>query len=77
MYTIKIYGKIAVFLTEIELPRTQQEFDEMLQVKIYIFKFINTYTSIIYIAFWKGKWIGYPKEYSRVFNYRQEEVRRF
>lgn len=58
-----------------ELLRTQTEFDESLTIKIYLFQFVNYYTSIIYIAFLKGKYVGYPKKYVRIFELRQEEVR--
>lgn len=57
-----------------ELLRTQTEFDESLTIKIYLFQFVNYYTSIIYIAFLKGKNVGYPAKYLRIFNLRQEEV---
>jgi len=60
-----------------ELLRTQTEFDESLTIKIYLFQFVNYYTSIIYIAFLKGKNVGYPAKYFRIFNLRQEEVRRY
>ncbi|XP_073989363.1 anoctamin-1-like isoform X2 [Rhodnius prolixus] len=68
-----VYDKIAVFLTELELLRTQTEFDESLTVKIYLFQFVNYYTSIMYIAFLKGKFVGYPAKYNRIFGLRQEE----
>jgi len=66
---------VAIYLTEMELLRTQTEFDESLTIKIYLFQFVNYYTSIIYIAFLKGKNVGYPAKYLRIFNLRQEEVR--
>lgn len=70
----KVYDKVAIYLTEMELLRTQTEFDESLTIKIYLFQFVNYYTSIIYIAFLKGKNVGYPAKYFRIFNLRQEEV---
>lgn len=69
-----IYDKLAVWLTEMELQRTQTEFDDSLALKIYIFQFVNYYSSIFYIAFFKGKFVGYPSKYNKVFGYRQEEV---
>ncbi|KAK9737785.1 Calcium-activated chloride channel [Popillia japonica] len=68
-----IYSLIAQYLTEIELHRTQTEFDDSLTLKIYLLQFINYYASIFYIAFFKGKFIGSPKNYNRFFGYRQEE----
>lgn len=60
-----------------ELLRTQTEFDDSLTLKIYLFQFVNYYTSIFYIAFLKGKFVGYPAKYNRVFGWRQEEVSLF
>ncbi|XP_025200148.1 anoctamin-1 isoform X2 [Melanaphis sacchari] len=68
-----VYDKVAIYLTEMELLRTQTEFDESLTIKIYLFQFVNYYTSIIYIAFLKGKNVGYPAKYLRIFGLRQEE----
>ncbi|XP_046382503.1 anoctamin-1-like isoform X1 [Ischnura elegans] len=68
-----IYDRLAVYLTELELLRTQTEFEDSLTLKIYLFQFVNYYTSIFYIAFLKGQYVGYPKKYTRIFNLRQEE----
>lgn len=70
-----IYDRLAEWLTEMELQRTQTEFDDSLAVKIYMFQFVNYYSSIFYIAFFKGKFVGYPSKYNKIFGYRQEEVR--
>ena len=45
------------FLVSIELQRTQTEFEDSFIVKMYIFQFLNFYTSLFYIAFFKGKWV--------------------
>ncbi|XP_077297344.1 anoctamin-5-like isoform X2 [Arctopsyche grandis] len=68
-----VYDKLAVYLTEMEYRRTQSEFDDSLTLKIYLFQFINYYSSIFYIAFLKGKFVGYPAKYNRILGYRQEE----
>lgn len=70
----QLYSRLAEFLTELELQRTQTEFDDSLTLKIYLLEFINYYASIFYIAFFKGKLVGYPGDYNRVFGSRQEEV---
>ena len=49
----QIYSKVALFLTELELPRTQTEFDNSLTLKMYFIQFVNYYSSIFYIAFFK------------------------
>ncbi|CAK9797502.1 Ano1 [Anthophora plagiata] len=68
-----VYVWLAEYLTEIELLRTQTEFDDSLTLKIYLLEFVNYYGSIFYIAFFKGKFVGYPSRYNRFFKYRQEE----
>ncbi|EFX62011.1 hypothetical protein DAPPUDRAFT_120635, partial [Daphnia pulex] len=69
----RFYEKIALWLTEQELPRTQSEFEDSLTLKMYLLQFVNHYASIFYIAFFKGKFIGYPGKYNRFFGFRQEE----
>jgi anoctamin-1 len=68
-----LYSFLAVYLTEIELPRTQTEFDDSLTLKIYLLQFINFYSSIFYIAFFKGRLAGSPYKYNYFFGYRHEE----
>ena len=60
-----IYEFVAVWLTEKELHRSQTSFDDALTLKIYLFQFVNYYASIIYIAFFKGQFIGTPNKYTR------------
>lgn len=67
-----MYEYLAEWLTEFELLRTQTEFDDSLTLKIYLLQFVNYYASIFYIAFFKGKFVGTPKDYNRFFDYRQE-----
>lgn len=64
-YIFQVYDRLAVYLTELELLRTQTEFEDSLTLKIYLFQFVNYYTSIFYIAFLKGKFVGYPSKYNR------------
>ncbi|CAF4896928.1 unnamed protein product [Pieris macdunnoughi] len=68
-----IYQYLAERLTEKELLRTQTEFDDSLTLKIYLLQFVNYYASIFYIAFFKGKFVGRPGAYMRLFGQRQEE----
>ena len=58
------------------MHRTQSDYDDNLTFKVFIFQFINFYSSIIYIAFFKGKFTGYPGHYKHIFgNLRNEEVK--
>ncbi|KAH8406732.1 hypothetical protein KR222_008167 [Zaprionus bogoriensis] len=68
-----LYNHLAEYLTELELWRTQTQFDDSLTLKIYLLQFVNYYASIFYIAFFKGKFVGHPGDYITVFKYRQEE----
>uniref|UniRef100_A0A0A1XE63 Anoctamin n=1 Tax=Zeugodacus cucurbitae TaxID=28588 RepID=A0A0A1XE63_ZEUCU len=68
-----VYTSLAVYLTNMEYCRTQTEYDESLTVKNYIFQFVNYYSSLFYIAFLKGKFVGYPAKYNRILGFRQEE----
>lgn len=72
-----VYTYLAEYLTELELLRTQTEFDDSLTLKIYLLQFVNYYASIFYIAFFKGKFVGFPGNYNRFFGFRQEEVSKF
>lgn len=67
------YKYLAVVLTDLELKRTQSEYDESLSLKVYMFKFVNYYSSLFYIAFVKGKFVGIPGHYNRILGIRQEE----
>ncbi len=43
--------------------------------KVFLFQFINFYSSIFYIAFFKGRFVGYPGHYKHIFgNLRNEDV---
>ena len=57
--------------------KTQTEFDNQLTFKVFVFQFVNYYSSIVYVAFIKGKFVGYPGHYSTLFGYRNEDVRLF
>ncbi|XP_046917089.2 LOW QUALITY PROTEIN: anoctamin-4-like [Dermatophagoides farinae] len=58
-----LYSRIANYLTELEMPRTQTEFDNSLTLKMFLLQFVNYYSSIFYIAFFKGRFIGNPGEF--------------
>jgi anoctamin-4 len=43
-----------------ENPRTQTEYEDSYTFKIFLFEFMNFYSSLIYIAFFKGRFYAYP-----------------
>lgn len=47
-------------ITNFELPRTQTDYENSLTMKMFLFQFVNYYSSCFYIAFFKGKFVGYP-----------------
>ncbi|XP_077122640.1 anoctamin-2 [Ranitomeya variabilis] len=70
----EIYGSVAKWLTEIEVPKTEKTFEERLILKAFLLKFVNSYASIFYVAFFKGRFVGRPGSYAYIFhNYRVEE----
>uniref|UniRef100_A0A4W3IS59 Anoctamin n=1 Tax=Callorhinchus milii TaxID=7868 RepID=A0A4W3IS59_CALMI len=70
----EIYGAVATWLTEMEVPKTEKIFEERLILKAFLLKFVNSYASIFYVAFFKGRFAGRPGQYVYVFNnFRMEE----
>ncbi|XP_023593562.1 anoctamin-5 [Trichechus manatus latirostris] len=68
------YEKISAWITKMEIPRTYQEYESSLTLKMFLFQFVNYYSSIFYVAFFKGKFVGYPGKYTYMFNiWRSEE----
>lgn len=59
-----------------ELPRTQTDYENSLTTKMFLFQFVNYYSSCFYIAFFKGKFVGHPgNPVYWLGKYRNEEVR--
>ncbi|XP_061438593.1 anoctamin-2 isoform X2 [Rhineura floridana] len=70
----EIYGVVAKWLTEMEVPKTEKAFEERLILKAFLLKFVNSYAPIFYVAFFKGRFVGRPGHYVYVFaGYRMEE----
>ncbi|XP_078306756.1 anoctamin-7 [Panthera onca] len=69
----KIYVALARILTRWEMHRTQTKFEDAFTLKVFIFQFVNFYSSPIYIAFFKGRFVGYPGNYHTLFGVRNEE----
>ena len=51
----QFYSWLAVKLTDFEYRRTDTEYENSLTIKMYLFQFVNFYSSIFYIAFFKGR----------------------
>uniref|UniRef100_A0AAY4D0S3 Anoctamin n=1 Tax=Denticeps clupeoides TaxID=299321 RepID=A0AAY4D0S3_9TELE len=55
-----VYERVAIWITDFELPRTRTDYENSLTLKMFLFQFVNYYSSCIYVAFFKGKVVGYP-----------------
>ena len=68
------YQKIAVYLTNWENPRTMTDYHNSFTLKMYVFEFVNTYSSLFYVAFFQTNLInGNPSKYNRINERRIEE----
>ena len=56
----KIYRKIAVRLTNWENHRTQEQFEHSLCTKVFCFEFVTYNATLLYLAFFKGNFYGFP-----------------
>uniref|UniRef100_A0A803SUZ9 Anoctamin n=1 Tax=Anolis carolinensis TaxID=28377 RepID=A0A803SUZ9_ANOCA len=57
-----------------EVPKTDKSFEERLIFKAFLLKFVNAYTPIFYVAFFKGRFVGRPGQYVYIFHsFRMEE----
>ncbi|XP_017578355.1 anoctamin-5 isoform X2 [Pygocentrus nattereri] len=71
-----LYERVAIWITDMEVPKTHVEYENKLTVKMFLFQFVNYYSSCFYVAFFKGKFVGYPGKYTYMFhisNLRNEE----
>ncbi|XP_062242198.1 anoctamin-7 [Platichthys flesus] len=69
----RVYTALAHMLTRWEMHRTQSKYEDMFILKVFIFQFVNFYSSPVYIAFFKGRFVGYPGNYNTLFGIRNED----
>ncbi|XP_045888564.1 anoctamin-1a isoform X4 [Micropterus dolomieu] len=70
----EFYAAIARWLTTLEVPKTDKSYEERLIFKTFILKFVNAFTPIVYLAFFRGRLVGRPGNYLYVVgSYRMEE----
>ena len=48
-------GANSIYWFPPEMHKTQTDFENQLIFKVFLFQFVNFYSSIIYIGFFKGK----------------------
>ncbi|NWI68148.1 ANO9 protein, partial [Todus mexicanus] len=62
----KVNRKVALFLCDLEKPRTFSQHENNVIVKIFTFQFFTNFSSLIYIAFFLGRINGHPGNYVRI-----------
>ncbi|NWI77795.1 ANO9 protein, partial [Dryoscopus gambensis] len=62
----KVNRHVALFLCDLEKPRTLFQQENSFAVKIFIFQFFTHFSSLIYIAFFLGRINGHPGHYVRI-----------
>ncbi|OAD62918.1 Anoctamin-4, partial [Eufriesea mexicana] len=60
MILTRVYHRLARWMVNMENPRTQTEYESSFTFKIFLFEFVNFYSSLIYIAFFKGRFFVHP-----------------
>lgn len=48
-------GTVRTVCLSSEVPKTEKSFEERLTFKAFLLKFVNSYTPIFYVAFFKGR----------------------
>ncbi|XP_039605498.1 anoctamin-5-like [Polypterus senegalus] len=68
------YERVAIWITDMEINKTHLDYENRLTTKMFLFQFVNCYSSCFYVAFFKGKFVGYPGKYMYMFGqWRNEE----
>lgn len=62
LFVFHFLKQLYFYITEV--PKTHLEYENKLTVKMFLFQFVNYYSSCFYVAFFKGKFVGYPGNYA-------------
>ncbi|NXM68843.1 ANO9 protein, partial [Serilophus lunatus] len=62
----KVNRRVALFLCNLEKPRTFSQQENNFTIKIFTFQFFTNFSSLIYIAFFLGRINGRPGHYVRI-----------
>ncbi|NXG50356.1 ANO9 protein, partial [Psilopogon haemacephalus] len=62
----KVNRRVALFLCDLEKPRTFTQREKNFTMKIFTFQFFTHFSSLIYIAFFLGRINGHPGNYVRI-----------
>uniref|UniRef100_S4R4Z6 Anoctamin n=1 Tax=Petromyzon marinus TaxID=7757 RepID=S4R4Z6_PETMA len=69
----QVYSSLAEQLTKWEMHRTQTQYEDAFTFKVFVFQFVNFYSSPFYVAFFKGRFVGYPGHYKKLLGTRNED----
>ncbi|KAK6303538.1 hypothetical protein J4Q44_G00259920 [Coregonus suidteri] len=69
----QVYTALALQLTKWEMQRTQTQYEDAFTFKVFVFQFVNFYSSPFYVAFFKGRFVGYPGHYGTLLGMRNED----
>ncbi|XP_062974809.1 anoctamin-9 [Elgaria multicarinata webbii] len=62
----KVNRHVALYLCELEQPRTFTEREKNITIKLFTFQFFTHFSSLIYVAFFLGRINGRPGNYVRI-----------
>ncbi|KFQ32006.1 Anoctamin-9, partial [Mesitornis unicolor] len=62
----KVNRSVALYLCDLEKPRTFSQRESNFTMKIFTFQFFTNFSSLIYIAFFLGRINGHPGHYVRI-----------
>ncbi|KFQ95867.1 Anoctamin-9, partial [Nipponia nippon] len=62
----KVNRRVALYLCDLEKPRTFSQRENNFTVKIFTFQFFTNFSSLFYIAFFLGRINGHPGNYVRI-----------
>ncbi|XP_078095881.1 anoctamin-7 [Mustelus asterias] len=68
-----VQGGAPSIIAAAKMHRTQSQFDDAFTFKVFVFQFVNFYSSPFYVAFVKGRFVGYPGHYGKLFGMRNED----
>ncbi|XP_066493421.1 anoctamin-7-like [Tiliqua scincoides] len=69
----QVYTSLAEKLTRWEMHRTQTQHEDAFTFKVFLFQFVNFYSSPFYVAFFKGRFVGHPGQYGKLLGMRNED----
>ncbi|XP_068004602.1 anoctamin-9 isoform X3 [Melanerpes formicivorus] len=62
----KVNRRVALFLCDLEKPRSFSQREKKFTMKIFTFQFFTHFSSLIYVAFFLGRINGHPGNYVRI-----------